>query len=201
MGMMDRLDPDVITLDVAMPGIDGMETLRRIRERNSGARVIMLSTVTKRGAPETMQALELGASDYCAKPELVRSAGESLHALRRELIPKLRQFAKPMISSMRTPAALGTSVNPANPVARGGPQALLIGISTGGPQVLSKIIPTMPADYPLPILIVQHMPALFTALLAQRLNAESKIEVEEATAGQTLRPGLALIAPAGITSG
>lgn len=192
MQQIARLKPDVVTLDVEMPGMDGMETLRQIRELHSGTRVLMLSNLTERGAPVTLKALMNGASDYCPKPVRSRSAAESREYLRRELLPRVRQFSRRGVgrTELRTNAPVSDGKRPLRT-----PQAVAIGVSTGGPQALERILPHIPKDFHLPILIVQHMPAMFTRLLAQRLALESKIGIEEAREGQEVRAGVALIAP------
>jgi two-component system chemotaxis response regulator CheB len=192
MQQIARLKPDVVTLDVEMPGMDGMETLRQIRELHSATRVLMLSNLTERGAPVTLKALMNGASDYCPKPVRSRSATESREYLRRELLPRVRQFSKRGVS--RSNPREATPETGAKRPSRI-PQAVAIGVSTGGPQALERILPHIPKDFPLPILVVQHMPAMFTRLLAQRLALESKIGIEEARDGQEVRAGCALIAP------
>jgi two-component system chemotaxis response regulator CheB len=194
MQQIERLKPDVITLDVEMPEMDGMETLRQIRELHRGMRVLMFSNLTERGAPVTLKALMNGASDYCPKPQRSRSAEESRDYLRRELLPRVKQFAGGLVARRRPLIA-----EPDSETKRAGrtPQAVAIGVSTGGPQALERILPLVPKDFHLPILIVQHMPAMFTRLLAQRLSLESKIGVAEASDGQEVRAGQALIAPGG----
>ncbi len=193
---LTRLKPDVVTIEVDMPGMDGIETLKQIRERFPAVRVVMFSSATEESSPATLKAWMNGASDCCAKPTDCRSFEKSREYVRRELVPKLRQFRKtnglPLHASPEKPAGV------ADPGQRRcGIAAVVIGISTGGPQALASILPTIPAGFHLPILIVQHMPLTFTGLLAQRLNAECHITVEEAKAGQKLRPGLALLAPGG----
>lgn len=189
-----QLRPDVITLDVEMPGIDGIETLKKIRALYPRIRVLMLSSLTERGAPATLKALMHGASDYVAKPQSANSPEQSLEYLRRELLPRVRQFSP--IEHCR-PVLSGLSRAVAKPGVGAAPKALLIGISTGGPQALTEVLPSIPPNFPLPILIVQHMPPVFTRLLAQRLAEASKIRVEEGVQGRLLQPGLALLAPGG----
>ena len=192
-----QLSPDVITLDVEMPEMNGLETLREVRRLYPKLRVIMFSTLTVRGASTTIDALLLGADDYVAKAFNESSLERSLLRLREELIPKIKQFfaiqqtiaqPQPAVAS-RLPFRIPTSAR------RERPKIVAIGVSTGGPNALADVLPMFPQHFPLPIVIVQHMPPMFTQLLAQRLEAKSKIRVEEASEGSLLEPGKALIAP------
>jgi two-component system, chemotaxis family, protein-glutamate methylesterase/glutaminase len=222
------LKPDIITLDVEMPVMDGLQTLVELRKITKKLPIIMFSTLTERGAGATLDALERGASDYVTKPANVGSVSESMEAVRSQLIPKIKsltgrapimRLARPAFGGGPAPisrvaggapvdtaaspstrgslasggTAAGTSRLPANPVGR--IDIIGIGVSTGGPDALTHVISRLPADFPLPIVVTQHMPPVFTALFAQRLNAKSKVEVVEAQNGETLRPGKVLIAP------
>jgi two-component system chemotaxis response regulator CheB len=197
-----QLNPDVITLDIEMPEMDGLEMLRQLRKTYKDIRVIMFSTLTERGASSTMEALSLGADDYVTKASNEGSLDRSMATLRSELIPKIKQFftleAEPSLSprSAEAPSRAQTFV----PRAKGfqpyvAPEVVAIGVSTGGPNALGAIMPTFPADFPLPILIVQHMPPVFTRLLAERLQTITKLKVEEATEGAVVERGKVLIAP------
>jgi len=186
------LNPDVITLDIEMPEMDGLEMLRRVRRDHPHVRVIMFSTLTERGAAITLTALSLGADDYVSKAANGGSLDQSLASLRRELIPKIRQFfkattpEKPM--EIPRPAAFPHALPRRVRV-------LGIGISTGGPAALAAILPTLPAHFPLPVLVVQHMPPVFTRLLAERLNVSCRIPAVEATQGELVVPGKIFVAP------
>jgi two-component system chemotaxis response regulator CheB len=194
-----QLNPDVVTLDIQMPEMDGLQALREIRKQYPDLCVIMFSTLTERGATATLEALMLGANDYVTKAANVGSLDVSMAALRSELIPKIKQFfilpgeaaPSPRPRETALPAA---AVRPA-PAARTKPRVVALGVSTGGPNALSVVMPMFPANFPLPILIVQHMPPLFTRFLAERLAAQSRIRVEEAAEGMPVEPGKALIAP------
>jgi len=194
-----QLNPDVITLDIEMPEMDGLALLRRIGRWEVRPRVVMFSTLTDRGAAMTLEALALGADDYVTKAANVGSLDRSMDALRRELVPKIKQFfVLPGETSLAMPpaAAPKLTVAPPVPVRRAGqPSVLAIGVSTGGPNALAVIVPQFPADFPLPILIVQHMPPLFTRFLAERLQTVTKLKVREATDGVPLAGGAVWIAP------
>jgi len=196
-----QYNPDVITLDIEMPDMNGLEMLRSIRREFPLLRVIMFSTLTERGAAKTLEALTLGADDYVAKASNEDSLHLSMAHLREEMIPKIKQF---FVMPGRNPVAprplpvLGSSMPhgvPAFKSMKVRPKAVVIGVSTGGPEALGTILPDLPVDFPLPILIVQHMPPLFTRLLAERLNSTCKLPVSEAAQGALVAPGRMLIAP------
>ena len=197
-----QLNPDVLTLDIEMPEMDGLEMLRRVRREHPQLRVIMFSTLTERGAAITLQALTLGADDYVAKASNEGSLDRSLVRLREELIPKIQQFfhlpARPQatLAPPTAAAARGAFTAPAaKPAPAATPKVVALGVSTGGPAALGAILPAFPADFPLPVLVVQHMPPLFTRLLAERLDAACPLAVAEARHGEPLTPGRVLIAP------
>lgn len=192
-----QLNPDVITLDIEMPEMDGLEMLRQLRKQYPQIRVVMFSTLTERGAAMTLQALALGADDYVAKASNAGSLDRSMARLRAELVPKIKQFfvlagsATAMVQAEPVPPA---EKAPSHAVTQKR-KVLAIGVSTGGPNALSALIPEFPADFPLPILVVQHMPPLFTRLLAERLQAITPLKVEEAAEGSPVTAGKVLIAP------
>jgi two-component system chemotaxis response regulator CheB len=193
-----QLNPDVITLDIEMPEMDGLQLLRHIRKEYPQIRVVMFSTLTERGAAATLEALSLGADDYVAKAANSASLDRSMAALRAELIPKIKQFFRlpgseePSLRPPVTPPSISKTRSLAGLRER---KVLAVGVSTGGPTALGVIIPLIPADFPLPVVIVQHMPPLFTRLLAERLQTATSLRVEEAADGSPLLPGCVLIAP------
>ncbi|MGA2739904.1 MAG: chemotaxis response regulator protein-glutamate methylesterase [Bryobacteraceae bacterium] len=194
-----QLNPDVITLDIEMPEMDGLTVLRRMRNQQVRPRVVMFSTLTDRGAALTLESLALGADDYVTKAANVGSLDRSMASLRSELVPKIKQFFMlPGALAVAGPPAAATkrpAVMPA-PIRNGRqPRVLAIGVSTGGPTALGVIIPQFPSDYPLPILIVQHMPPLFTRFLAERLQCGTGLRVVEAAEGAPVTAGTVLIAP------
>jgi two-component system chemotaxis response regulator CheB len=190
---MASLRPDLVLLDVEMPTMDGLATLRALRRRAYHMPIIMVSAVTHRGASVTIDALASGASDYVAKPSNQAGREEALRTLAQELLPKIQALT--VADPLRlVPSAQPLPV-PASPLPAPTPPAvLLIGVSTGGPAALDLLLPALPADFPLPVLIVQHMPEVFTGYLAQRLSTRCLIRVREATEGAPVLPGIAYLA-------
>lgn len=219
------LKPDLVTLDIEMPELNGIETLRQLRKDYPKLPVIMFSTLTERGAAATFQALALGANDYVTKPANVGSISAAQQSIREELIPRIKALVAPKAIPVVTvraprvapnaapPAASPTAAPHASPGVRDihslttRPKAtsqagrkidiVAIGVSTGGPNALAELLPALSASLPVPIVIVQHMPPLFTRLLAQRLNDAAEVSVEEGAAGTPLVPGHVYIAPGG----
>jgi two-component system chemotaxis response regulator CheB len=213
-----ELKPDIVTMDVEMPGIGGLEAARIMIERN-GPPIIMVSSLTRDGAQTTLLALEMGVVDFIPKPN---SAFIDILRVKDDLVQKIRFFGAPAARlrtlavrkvpapvlarpvppvlpvSARVPATLGPPL-PTRPAAprNGSFECVAIGTSTGGPVALSTVLPKLPRDFPLPSIIVQHMPAGFTRPLAERLNAASQITVVEGENGMRLVKGTAIIAPAG----
>jgi two-component system chemotaxis response regulator CheB len=189
---LPQVNPDLVILDVEMPEMDGLETLRELRKTYRRLPVIMFSSLTERGAAETLDALALGATGYFTKPT---SSGveASLEVIRTQLIPEIKA-----ICAQQAKVA-GHAAAPAPPAAANrltsAVEVLAVGTSTGGPNALAELFPRLPADLPVPIVVVQHMPPLFTALLAERLSAQSSIKVHEGTSGTVLLPGHAYVAP------
>ena len=201
-----QLRPDVVTLDIEMPELDGLETLRELRREWPRLPVIMFSTLTERGATATLDALALGASDYVTKPSTVKDAEEAVAQVRAALVPRAKSLAARVAARSETgAAAAGPRTETAAPVLRlpapghrGVVEVLAIATSTGGPNALAEVLSALPERLPVPVVIVQHMPPVFTRFLAQRLDSASALSVKEAESGDRLEPGCAYIAPGGL---
>jgi two-component system chemotaxis response regulator CheB len=193
----DQLRPDVITMDVEMPGMGGLEAVREIVAR-ADIPIIMVSALTQEGAETTFRALDLGAVDFIAKPD---AAYVNIKDVARDLVAKVRVFARrgtARRTSPRPKVALPPLAEPAPRVVQEGIfDCVAIGTSTGGPVALSRIIPVLPKAFPVPIVVVQHMPPGFTRPLADRLNSSSGVCVVEGAEGMVMRKGQVIIAPAG----
>ncbi len=211
------LKPDVITMDYEMPVMDGITAVRQIMQRQPTP-VLMFSSLTYEGARVSLDALDAGAADYLPKnledisrnPDKVRQLlCERVHALARSnsrslgftaparsVPPVSNPVHSPSVAAVKTAAAPEPVKHSPIPTKRNY-RLVAIGTSTGGPVALQKILTRLPADFPAPLLLIQHMPAAFTKAFAERLNNLCKISVKEAEDGDTLRPGLALLAPGG----
>jgi two-component system chemotaxis response regulator CheB len=186
------LRPDVVTLDIKMPRVDGLVALQRIMAE-CPVPVLLLSSLTSEGADVTLRGLELGAVDFVDKSRV--EGPMNLLALADELQAKVRVLA--WSRERRDAPAPAPAVGEAAAAAPGRTEVVVIGASTGGPPALQQIIPQLPASLDLAVLVVQHMPVGFTRSLAERLAARSRLPVQEAVAGEAVRPGRVLIAPAG----
>lgn len=202
-----QVNPDVIVLDLEMPEMDGLDVLTSLRETHPQLPVIMFSALTERGAVATLDALALGAKDYITKPSS-KNKDEAMNYVRAQLIPKIKVFCSHSLTQPITQAnpvrlTTGEKIRVQPPIKVSPPHTppaqaidiLAIGVSTGGPNALTTLIPALPTHFPIPIVIVQHMPPLFTQRLAERLTVQSQISVAEGTAGGLLQPGQAWIAP------
>lgn len=201
---LSQLQPDIVVMDVEMPGMDGIETVTRLRVDWPKLPVLMCSSITARGADVTLRALAAGATDYVAKPSSLGNAG-GLGGFELEFLEKLNALGG-MSRGAGAPKAGAVAPKPAptptptptpgpkrQPPAR--PSIMAIGCSTGGPNALARVFQDLPADIGVPIVITQHMPPLFTKMLGERLTASSRLKVAEAKHGDVLVPGEALIAP------
>jgi two-component system chemotaxis response regulator CheB len=210
-----ELKPDLLTLDIEMPEMDGLAVLEALRQMGSSTSVIVISALTQRGGRLTMQALEKGAFDFITKPQS-KSSEESRASLVRELGPRLRalghrrhirsllQQPSPPLSSVRptTPVVPTAARSPARaerpaPTRISRPEVVLIGVSTGGPGALVRLLPPLPKELGVPIVVVQHMPPVFTQSLAESLASKCSLQVREASDGEKLEAGTVLIAPGG----
>lgn len=204
-----RLQPDVITMDIEMPELDGISAVREIM-RQRPTPILMFSSLTHEGAQATLDALEAGAVDFMPKRFADISADAS--QVQRQLQSRVREIGRRRSLARPIPAAASVAARPATAAAAPAaapaprPQAavragryelVVIGTSTGGPVALQRVLTQLPASYPLPLLLIQHMPASFTAAFAERLNQLCAIEVKEAADGDVLLPGRALLAPGG----
>jgi two-component system, chemotaxis family, protein-glutamate methylesterase/glutaminase len=194
---VQQTPPDVMLLDVEMPEMDGLETLRELRKTHPKLPVIMCSTLTSRGAITTLEALAAGATDYVTKPSQVTNFEESIARLSAELIPKIKIHRKlPLLPLTPPPSAK----RPAAKVERGTPsriELVAIATSTGGPNALAEVVKALPAGFEVPIVCVQHMPPVFTQLLAERLSAHKTVVCVEGAEGMRVDPGHFYIAPGG----
>ncbi len=201
-----QLNPDILTLDIEMPEMDGLQTLEAARKIYPKLPIIMFSTLTERGGAKTLEALALGATDYVTTPANVGSVSVAMQRIRDELIPKIKMFCaktaglEAPTTAVPKPIQKTSAPTVPRPVARPRPfnqkiDILAIGVSTGGPNALADLFPTLPRDLPVPIVLVQHMPPFFTKLLAERLSSKSPMDIQEGKAGEKLEPGKAWIAP------
>lgn len=193
---VELLKPDIITLDVEMPRMNGLETLKELKKRWPHIKVVMVSSHTKQGAKETIEALEHGAFSFVTKPgkddfsefrpQLEKIFQEINYLdIHKTVAPKVIPISQPI---RRTRPGAGNFARPA---------IIGIGISTGGPNSLNKVIPNLPANLPVPVVMVQHMPKGFTNALAHSLDAKSNVTVKEAEHGEILKAGFVYIAPGG----
>jgi two-component system chemotaxis response regulator CheB len=196
---IEEFAPDLLTLDVQMPDIDGIGVLREIKRRRLRTKAIMVSSLTAHGAKATMDALLEGAFDFILKPSSAES-GENGRLLKDALAERIAAFRqtsrdrdalKPGAVSVPEPDTTARSSKPVSC------QAVVIGVSTGGPSALKQVLPALPANLPVPVLVVQHMPAKFTGALAGRLDEICKLNVVEAASGSEVKPGSVLVAPGG----
>ncbi len=199
--MVRKLNPDVVTMDIEMPKMDGLTALRHIM-MEAPRPVLMVSSLTTEGAEATLKALELGAVDFIPKQlskvslDIVKIEKDLINRVKTVAARKMRHTrARPVVAAR--PAARPVTRPMASPSGRPLRDVVAIGVSTGGPPVVQKILSSLPEDFPASIVIAQHMPAAFTGPFAKRLDSVSKISVKEAETGDILKPGHAFVAPGG----
>jgi two-component system chemotaxis response regulator CheB len=194
-----QLTPDLVTLDVEMPEMDGLQTLKEIRKTHPRLPVIMFSAVTERGAKDTLEALHYGASDYVTKPAGAAGRDQAQARIREDLIPKIKSLCR-VFNGLSVGAKRGTAraATPFTLRALGpmiGADVVAISLSTGGPAALGDIVKKLPENFRAPIVVVPHMAPMFTKFFAERLATQTKLRVTEAANGQTLEPGVIYVAP------
>lgn len=203
---IQELNPDVVILDIEMPEMDGLEMLKELRKRDRHLPVIMFSTLTERGAGATLDALMLGADDYMPKPSNVSGPTAAIQFIQEELIPKIKHLFKRYnrhqtiisqkqklehLTGNRSNSGIYSNPGKAEKII----EVVAIGVSTGGPAALASVLGQLPGNFPVPILIVQHMPPTFTKLLAQRLNDQTALVVREAYSDARPVAGTVWLAP------
>lgn len=185
--------PDLVVMDVEMPVMDGIDALREIRKRTAKLPVIMFSSLTHKGAEATYDAIEAGATDVAAKPSSIGHIGQAIAHVHRELVPKIYKAMGVARPYSPTPPPTEKPGPPAR--ALNGISAVGVGVSTGGPEALEQFMSAIPRDFPVPILVVQHMPPVFTQRLAERLATKTGHCVREAEDGEEITGSKILIAP------
>jgi two-component system chemotaxis response regulator CheB len=192
--------PDIVILDIEMPVMDGLHTLPPLRAQFPDLPVLMFSTLTTRGGTATLDALALGATDYLTKPESFGGREHAIASIKAEMIPKIKVLGR-LHTASRPRAALSPVTAVRAPVRRppatGKIDVVAIAVSTGGPKALHDVVPRLPANLPVPVVMVQHMPPVFTGLLAERLDRESQVHVVEAVHNTVVQPGTVYVAPGG----
>lgn len=199
---IEQLRPDIMTLDIEMPEMDGLTLLAEMNRQHIRIPVIMFSTLSTRGATETLKALSLGAKDYVTKPSNVGGIQASMAQVREELLPRIKSLTGH--ADVPTAPRVGTAPTADDPVVLRSrpavsfpPSVLAIGTSTGGPNALLDVLVDIPASLPVPVVIVQHMPPVFTAQFAARLDSKCPLHVVEGAPGMTLQAGTVYLAPGG----
>ncbi len=200
-----QLSPDLITMDIEMPVMDGITATKKIREINKTIPILLFSTLTEKGAKKTIEGLHAGATDYVTKPSNTGGLIEGMKVLREELIPKIKNCCSQLlVKGFDHPVFGFAKISVTEPTLKqrisisSRIDMICIGSSTGGPNALTELFGNIPKDFHLPILLVQHMPESFTPFFVDRLNINHNIEFKEATNGGIIKPGTVYVAPGGI---
>ncbi|MEZ5410339.1 MAG: chemotaxis-specific protein-glutamate methyltransferase CheB [Acidimicrobiales bacterium] len=208
--LVRQVRPDVVSVDVEMPVMDGLDCVSHIRQFDRAVPIIMFSAFTKAGSRAVMEALARGATDYQLKPTGVDGYTDAIARLRTELVPKIRALGRagspaPAAPAPSAPAAAAPGAQPAaaprrpaRPRARKSLEAVVLASSTGGPSALEVVLSGIDRSFELPILIVQHIPPMFSAILAERLNSSCPLTVVEAENGMKVKPKTVYVAPGGL---
>lgn len=192
--LVERLDPDVITCDLTMPELDGVGFVREQMQRKPVPIIIM--SVAKETAEAALTALDAGAIDFVQKPTAL--ASEKIFEVSNELIDKVKAAGNISLKRLPKSAEKAPAVEPEPAIAgTHSVDVVVLGISTGGPQALKRLIPQLPSDFPVPVVMVMHMPVGYTEMYAAKLNEMSNLEVREAAEGDEIKPGRVFLAPAG----
>lgn len=189
--LCQAMHPDIVILDVQMPVMDGLQALAMLHDQDPSLPVLMFSAISSQAANTTLEALQLGAIDFLTKPKNVGSLKQTRQRIREQLVPKINAFCRrPGREPLKVELPRTRTEVKLRPCS-----AVVIAISTGGPPALGTVLPALPADLPVPIFVVQHMPAVFTTRLAERLDLECPNQVLEARGHTTAKPGQIIIAP------
>lgn len=192
--MVQNLKPDLVVLDIDMPQMDGLTVLTRLRERLPRLPVVMCSTLTQRGAAITLEALFRGAADYIAKPHFSATPHAALEGFRGPLVERIRALGSRVRLGQTSDSINHAARQPCRSTSQAPVGVVVMGASTGGPQALEQVLSALPADFPVPVLVVQHIPPLFLPLLAERLHQRCRLQVQESVDGMPLQPGFIWLA-------
>ncbi|MFT5523729.1 MAG: two-component system chemotaxis response regulator CheB [Pirellulaceae bacterium] len=192
---LNRVKPDIVIMDVEMPVMDGIDAVREIRKYNWDTPIIMFSSLTSNGAEATFDALDAGANDFSAKPAGVGHVTEALQLVRHDLIPKIFQWVGKAKPASRNVDKKVEQLSGQQALFDGDVSIVAIGSSTGGPDALAVVLSNIPTPLSVPVVIAQHMPPVFTKLLAERLSSQTGHSVREATDGVEILSGSVILAP------
>jgi two-component system chemotaxis response regulator CheB len=192
---MELLKPDIVTLDILMPEMDGLTVLAEMKKRGLTIPTLVFSTITNHGAKETIEALALGATDYITKPTQYDNPADAVEAVKRELVPRIKAIVRGDRTGPPNASTSAGSIQVDKGASAGRVDILAIGSSTGGPNALASVLSGLPRSFKVPVVIAQHMPPVYTTYLAQRLDSLCPLSVREAVDGEVLEAGVVYIAP------